>query len=197
MQCPSCGFENMPGQKSCALCASSLVATPEQEGFLPPRAHHRTVAQRLRYWTNADTYASRSRLALARVKLQLGVSRPVVEPEWWHVVLCIIPGVGHALLGRFWLGAIQFLIALLSVFLFASSPDSIAGGLGASVFVMLSVFSVFVFCEHHWLSKAPGIGAWLQRVGLLIAILFVMQLLNYYLGFGLTVFSILRMFGGS
>src|ERR1700690_575411 len=38
MQCPSCGFENMPGSEGCARCGSSMRLTTLVLDVNPPRA---------------------------------------------------------------------------------------------------------------------------------------------------------------
>jgi len=53
MQCPSCGFENMPGREQCAACSTSLSAKSPAESVMPPRAKDRTVGQRIE-WTLAN-----------------------------------------------------------------------------------------------------------------------------------------------
>jgi hypothetical protein len=61
MQCPSCGFENIPGSERCCKCSALLAPDPVRVRIYPPRARDRTWGQRLRYaltgardWAYAD-----------------------------------------------------------------------------------------------------------------------------------------------
>lgn len=47
MQCPKCGFENIPGRDECLVCSSSLAAKPADESVYPARAKDRSLWDRI------------------------------------------------------------------------------------------------------------------------------------------------------
>jgi hypothetical protein len=195
MQCPSCGFENIPGAEQCAACSTALACKGGAQSVLPPRARDRTIRQSIRYRTHADELAPRLKSVFFACSERL-VIHPACEPAWWHVVLCVIPGVGHTIaLGKAAIGAAQLLIACVAVFVAVSLPSTVEGGVAASVVVMLSVFSVFVYVDNFWGPKGKGVGAWALRVVLLLAILACYQMLNYYLGYGSSLFRFFMLVG--
>lgn len=192
MQCRNCGFENMPGIDTCVVCSSSLTSKANAEGVLPPRAKDRKILQRVSYSIGLDSSLLRLRQGLSELKNRQITARSVVEPQWWHVLLCVIPGVGTVLaLGQLASGVIQFLIALFLLYIASVLSGTIIGGLATSTVVSLSIFSVFVFADKYWGSKQKGISAWISRVGMLAAIMAFFYILNYYLGY---FNSLLRLF---
>lgn len=190
MQCPSCGFENIPGREQCAICSTVLTSRARVGNVMPPRAKNRTIGQRIKYATRAEDVQGRAMLFLDILRNSFADRQPVVEPEWWHVILCIIPGVGHWLaLGKLALGAAQLLVALLAMLVVVYLPGSLEGQIAVSIVMSLSVLSVFIYVDKHWGSSEPGANGWIRRIGLLFVILVCYQILNYCVGY---FFSLLR-----
>ncbi|GMU22169.1 MAG: hypothetical protein AMXMBFR13_22570 [Phycisphaerae bacterium] len=109
MQCPSCAFQNLPGQSQCARCGSMLAFA--EVAVCPYRASDRWA--RWRYWR-------RRRREWPR---WLRPMRDVLPSSPTMVVASIVPGLGHMLGGRRRRGGIllaAWLLVLLLWVLFLS-----------------------------------------------------------------------------
>ncbi len=111
MECPSCGFQNMPGIDRCAQCSTSLASRQASESVRPPRARNRTLEQRL-WWAISRVPGLRgiARWAeetstgenAAGVGSADSVYAPSPGPFSWIplracglALLSVIPGFGH------------------------------------------------------------------------------------------------------
>ncbi len=111
MQCPNCGFENIPGQELCARCQGLLdLAGVDVE---PPRRAQRTLGRRLRFWWARVARAERlpisdqSRSALA----SLGAPIRLLAKWMW------LPGMAYFLRGRVVSGLIFLILWLVAIVL--------------------------------------------------------------------------------
>lgn len=112
MQCPNCGFENIPGQELCARCQGLLdLAGVDVE---PPRRAQRTLVRRLRFWWSRLAIAERlpvsdqSRSALASLEDPI---RSLAKWMW-------LPGMAYFLRGRV-ISGLTFLILWLAAIVLA------------------------------------------------------------------------------
>lgn len=120
MQCPSCGFENMPGQQQCVVCSTTLLSGPTRENVLPPRAKNRTLMQRINAssagFLAANSWVNDFRMRRARAG-QNGRLWNWLNPRTLGLILASsIPGFGHAfLLNQRLTGLSIFLASVLSL----------------------------------------------------------------------------------
>jgi hypothetical protein len=98
MQCPSCDFQNMPGNTRCLRCGASLEMATASIGVEPPRASARS--KRLRKWL-----PSSPRIAMRLQRAWEAVPGRALE-EWRRAELpancmprLIVPGWAQAYLG--------------------------------------------------------------------------------------------------
>ncbi len=178
----------MPGVKQCVVCSASLAGEASAEDVTPPRARDRSLRQRPYENTGAGRFVLWLRRDLSRSRLWLALQthwiRPVCTPSWWHVLLCIIPGVGPLLAyGALRLGLAHFLLAACALLVASGSQGTLTANIATSLAVALSVFSVFVFVDKHWGSQEQGTRAWQRRVLLLAIILAAFGIANYFLGY--------------
>ena len=101
MQCPACGFENIPGTKACVRCRAQLVVTEPvaPEELVPPRAGRLKALRRLRYaLTRLIDGLPRNTLG----KLGRFFTGGAVLPGDAIAagLLSIVPGLGHLAGGR-------------------------------------------------------------------------------------------------
>ena len=130
MQCPRCGFENMPGLDTCARC-NSILMIRETISVHPPRAGWmksiRPLGYRINYligWVIPVGVGRRIDRAMERL---LGGTR---DSLW--MLISIIPGLSHLLGGRLWrirwLWPAWFLALFLGLIIFGTVYGSILLG---------------------------------------------------------------------
>ncbi|MHB1455454.1 MAG: S26 family signal peptidase [Armatimonadota bacterium] len=59
MQCPKCGFENIPGREDCLVCSSSMTPEAAEESLYPKRAKDRSLWERITWWLERRNPAPR------------------------------------------------------------------------------------------------------------------------------------------
>ncbi len=143
MQCPSCGFQNMPGVKQCVVCSASLAGEASAEDVTPPRARDRSLRQRLnclfafggRMRSDYSTAAASGRVG-NRLWSCAGAIR--------LVVLSVVPGFSHLfVLGRSAVGMAIFLASAAALVLAAVLYRSPLSNLLVYGVILASAFSVF------------------------------------------------------
>ncbi len=135
MQCGRCAFHNLPGLTVCMKCGSVLTAAAPID-VNPPRAGWTKVFRPVEYHINRWF-----RFALpTRLRQILGHVLPKEFLESFspvHMVLSIIPGLGHLVLGQFskvylilagWLATI-----LAGLFLYGSFTGNLLLGFGIAL----------------------------------------------------------------
>ncbi len=141
MQCPKCGFENIPGRDTCSVCSGDLVASRPAERMYPTRARERSLLERKRWQiTHSSTWE-------AMRAVRRGVGSLIVIPifgfrEIGLSLAAIIPGLGHVLVfHNRRVGASMFfcsMIALLLAIFFYKTPFA--------DILMFSVIALSMFC---------------------------------------------------
>lgn len=180
MQCPNCGFENIPGRTVCGVCSTSLVKPPQRESLMPGRARDRTLGQSIR-WSIERTFrrcvpesSPLTGLLVAVTTVRSLIFRSLA------VVLSAVPGLGFVWSGS-WrsagltaLGAVA--CAVLGFLFFKTRVLDVS----ALVFAALSVMSIVAGME--WAFPPPGdasaqmhrrIGRGLMAVSALTVVLMV------------------------
>lgn len=182
MQCPSCGFENVPGNEQCVVCSASLASGHASESVLPPRAKDRSVRQRLSYALRAGETALWLKGGLSRLRPSFNIDLPVWEVEAWHIVISIVPGVGFILITGRWVPGLAQLaaaaVAVAAAYAFWGTPLATAA---MSIALGLSMFSVFLVADRRWGTSERGPNAAMRRLGMLAVIAACYAILNYYL----------------
>lgn len=105
MQCPNCGFENIPGNEQCVVCSTALPTKHSGESLMPPRARDRTWWQKLTWpiTTSRSWVQTGEDLRRCWEKLGDGWSNAwAASPASWMgmrefglILLSVIPGLGH------------------------------------------------------------------------------------------------------
>ena len=155
MQCPSCGFENIPGRESCAVCSTALAGGRAGESLLPPRGRDRSFWDKLRWsigtsprWMSASGRLRSFRVGMPRAGVNIRASNPVAWlglREMGLLLLSVIPGFGHLYVRReARLGhslSLSALAALGAAVLVYKTPaaDMLVAGV-----IVLSMLSVYV-----------------------------------------------------
>src|ERR1700722_7261938 len=139
MQCPTCGFENMPGNDGCARCGTSLRLSTTTMDVNPPRA-----GKAAKTWRRLGK-------PVMRIQMRRGRGRPAVMdflvrarrrelPAYFRLWRLIVPGWTHFRDGQFKRGRLFFwgdLGSLLAgLVLFRSQLGLVFLGLAAGVHVV-------------------------------------------------------------
>ncbi len=199
MQCPSCGFENIPGRQECGVCAASLVVARGRESVMPPRAKNRTVRQRVRWWLDANIHLG-LRLEAVRCRRDLlrGVFRGSLQDtrarwSWLSLrglglfLISVIPGFGYIFARRDKRTGFRHLLAcalalgLAMALIRTPVADGLVYGvLAASVISMTvaaeSLFPAFISDESRVRMR---LGAALMSISLLMGGYFLLQMAVY------------------
>lgn len=177
MQCPSCGFENMPGVRQCPVCSTSLEAKGKTESLLPPRAKDRTLRQRLSWGLGGSPEPSGMSRWLAGLRA-MTVPRSQFSPWAWltprsfaMIMLSAIPGLGHIyLLNKKRVGRFMLLGSLAAVAVAAVLIRTPICDLLLYCVLSCSMFSMFAATDRlRGGSKHPDerLRAWVG-IGLLV-----------------------------
>src|SRR5277367_4638319 len=141
MQCPSCGFENMPGSEGCGRCGSSLRLSTATLDVNPPRA-----GKNAKFWRRLGRPVVRFQMQFQARKRT--APKPSLIPL--NIMLPLfVPGLvqlrdGHRSRGRFLMGS-YFAFLAIGVIFFGTSWGSIALGLAAAA----HVGSVYDALQEH------------------------------------------------
>jgi len=196
MQCPSCGFQNMPGIDRCALCSTSLAGRKESESVVPPRAKDRTIEQRLRWSVSRipgcsrmirrfeEAFPHRSEEAPAATCPAPSAPFPRLPMRSVGLVLlAVIPGFGHIfVLHRDRQGLAMFALSLVWLGLAAAVYWTLIADLLVFSVIVLSMVSVGVTMDTlRRRSELP-----LQRQDRQIAFVCLMVLATYLGGYATT-----------
>jgi hypothetical protein len=130
MQCPLCGFSNIPGTERCTRCRAQLVATEPAAAadFLPPRAGKLKGFRPLLYAVNRLVVGRKSRL-LARIGRFFDRSGSVPGEAVAATILSVVPGLGHLAVGRRLGALVAFLGWAFTVLITANFYAGVTGGL--------------------------------------------------------------------
>jgi len=111
MNCPSCGFNNMPGTERCARCRAQLtVSAPSSvDDFMPPRAGKLKGLRGGGYWYNriVDLLPNAMPGSLGRFFRGEGT---MTSPARAAMVMSVVPGLGHLFSGRRKGAAVAFVV---------------------------------------------------------------------------------------
>jgi hypothetical protein len=133
MQCPQCGFENLPKNTACTRCRAQLVVDGPvvKTDFEPPRARDWKFLRPLQY----RIFALQDRLPadLARFR-RIFNNEDVLPTDAWAALFCsVIPGLGHLIVGQRRAATVVFcgwiLLLVLGVLLFGSTAGHVFLGL--------------------------------------------------------------------
>ncbi|MBM4032511.1 MAG: hypothetical protein FJ291_12100 [Planctomycetes bacterium] len=130
MECPLCGFANLPGTERCTRCRAQLVATEPSAAadFLPPRAGRLKGLRPLLYAVNRLVVGRKSRL-LARIGRFFDRNGSVPGEAVAATILSVVPGLGHLAIGRRLGALVAFLGWAFTVFITANFYAGVTGGL--------------------------------------------------------------------
>lgn len=107
MQCPKCGFENMPGRQECAVCSAQFASSPKSESVMPPRAKDSSLSERFQWkWSRMRTVAVINDRINAPARFttdRLRYTKNGAQISWswlslrnlWLLLISIIPGFGY------------------------------------------------------------------------------------------------------
>lgn len=154
MQCPSCGFENVPGQRQCVVCSTSLTSGPVGESMLPPRAKNRTVAERIQWSVGGFPGCAAVSRGVARLRvsaishLSLGHWPMLRMRSVRTILVSVVPGFGHLFVLRRRSTGLMMLagsaVSLIIAAILYRTPLAdvlVFGFLGLSMFSVCSVVS--------------------------------------------------------
>lgn len=134
MRCERCKFENIPSQKTCVKCGSTLEIKPTAGDVYPPRmSSWEKPFRNISRWMRRVTIVPEQNIrAFIRPRLE----GPFNKNIWW-LFLSIIPGLGHAAQGRFkqirWYFWVWLILILLGLFFYGSSAGFILLGLAIGI----------------------------------------------------------------
>lgn len=140
MQCPSCAFENIPGQESCGRCGTRLDLRAADINITPPRARKgartlRAIVPRKGFYRMRDELSDAVRNTADRLEHDAFV--PLPDPG--VAVRLLVPGWAQAHQGRAtrgWIFLAAYLaMALIGMLNWGSFLGSMAMGLMFSVHV--------------------------------------------------------------
>lgn len=158
MQCPKCGFENIPGREDCVVCSAGLVARQAAESVHPPRAKDRSIRQRIGWRLQSDRRAAAARRRLNDVRPHvpnLGQvadravhSFDVAIPRFrardvWLMFISVVPGLGYVSVGNGLLGWSILVSAVVSLILAAAAYNTYFADLFVYSVIAMSMFSVW------------------------------------------------------
>lgn len=165
MQCPSCGFENIPGTERCSVCSTALPGKAGGECLIPPRAKDRSAWERMTWSiTTSSSFTGmlrrfqgfRGRLSSIRLR-NPGVAAPWLGfRQMGDILLSAIPGMGHIrVLGDARTGLRMFLGSMAAILIaVATYKTPIADILVFSV-IAASMYSVYAVVDELR-PKRPG-----------------------------------------
>jgi len=130
VQCPACGFENMPNQEACARCRAQLKAaeTLDPKDVRPPRAGILGFVRPAQYVVNRMIDCLPSRMSERLSHLFVG-GETLPGSAAAAIVLSVAPGLGHLLDGRRRAALIAFAAWAVVVALAVNFYAGLAGGL--------------------------------------------------------------------
>jgi len=142
MQCPSCGFENMPGSEGCARCGTSLKLATMTIETVPPRAGK--WARRLRgrlasRWQIQGRDSAKRFNAAARHNL----------PTWSIFFRLVFPGWAHRFTGEPELARRILLGYLAMLAMGIAGYGTFFGDAGIAFAAAIHVGSAFDICLKH------------------------------------------------
>lgn len=134
MKCQRCQFENIPGQKTCIKCGSTLEIEPEAINIYPPRmAGWQRPFRHILRWMRLGRIAPQKNVKL-HVPLWL---KGAFSESLLGLFLSVIPGLAHLIQNRFreirWYFLAWLILLLLGLFLYGSSAGFIFLGLAVGV----------------------------------------------------------------
>lgn len=156
MQCPNCGFENIPGQELCARCQGLLdLAGVDVE---PPRRAQRTLVRRLRFWWARVAIAERLPLSDRSRRALAAMEDPIRSLAKWMW----LPGMAYFLTGRV-ISGLTFLILWLAAIVLAvlqiGSPSAwFLGSLVVSVHATYVTSLIWSSWQHSSLPQRIALG---------------------------------------
>ncbi len=133
MECPICGFSNIPGTERCTRCRAQLVAAEPAAAadFLPPRAGRLKGLRPLLYAVNRFVEGKKLK-ALARIGRFFDRAGSVPGEAVGATILSVVPGLGHVAAGRRLGALVAFLgwavILLLTVNFYAGATGGLLLG---------------------------------------------------------------------
>jgi hypothetical protein len=181
MQCPNCGFENMPGNEGCVRCGTSLKLATMTLDVNPPRAGK--LSKKMR-WATPGFLRPHSlirrvgRQAREEAAETIGRFSPGRRPMVWRSV---IPGWAHLYDGQSIRGH-MFLYAWLAlgglgILLFGSTVGSMALGLAMAVHI-ISIFDLLNRCAV----KRVDVPTWMTSPWTLLLLVFFANAIYLYAG---------------
>lgn len=165
MQCPNCGFENIPGRTVCGVCSTSLVKPPERESVIPDRARDRTLGQSIR-WSIERTFRRRvpEPTDLPHLLPPMQAARQLI-PRCLAVLVSIVPGLGFVWSGSWkpaaWSALGAVVCAVLGVLYFKTRALDLA----ALSIAALSVMSIIACMEWAFPPTGDASARMHRRVG--------------------------------
>ncbi len=147
MECPSCGFQNMPGRTECASCSAALSAGSQLRSVVPPRAKDRSFGQRIQWSLASTPGVVRAGQWIDGLRLRLGMGLGAwawVTPQALCLIIqSVVPGFGHTfMLRRRAAGVGMFAIGLVSLVLAAVLYRTYIADFLAAGVTLLSMVSV-------------------------------------------------------
>ncbi len=193
MQCPSCGFQNLPNLETCARCNSRLAL--DDVSVQPYRAQDRgRLWRRWRHVYERDVQVGR-RLRSLWTRLKAGINYEPIRQlgggvPWWvragWVLASVLPGLGQRLSGRAQLGWYLlggYALALLGLILFLSP----VWWLFLAILVGIHAFAI-VDCLFYKVTYVSRL-----LVGVTGVVAFIALLYGPYAGVGWLINGVVRL----
>lgn len=193
MQCPNCGFENIPGRDECCVCSSALVSKPEPETVFPPRAKNRGLWWQVRWRITTNPVVSaltrrtedmRRRVDERVRSLRINRGTPYGLRETGEILLAAVPGVAHMRLsdkpsyGTWMLLSSAALLGLAAILYRNPLSNILLVGL-----LLMSMYSMcFAFVRLHsqprseWEQFRIWVGAVLFVIGIYLGSYFTLRM---------------------
>lgn len=169
MQCPSCRFENMPGQQRCVRCQSPMALGAVS--VRPPRAADSTLRQRLRWQV-------RRRVPTAWLR-RLADLRDAARRPWAGfptrvLLLGVVPGLPQLLGGRQRLG-----IGLLAGWLCLLLGAALTAGTWLGIWLLTA--GILVHSCSLQLALSPQLRrlSWIPRLAVGVGLFVALRVLVY------------------
>lgn len=158
MQCPSCGFENIPGTERCSVCSTALPGKTSGECLIPPRAKDRSVWERMKWSVTTNS----SYMEVARRFRGFGGSvssiqlrTPRVYAPWLgfremgQILLSAIPGLGHIrVLGDLRTGLWMFFGSMAAILLGAVAYKTPLADILLFSVIAASMYSMYLVVDR-------------------------------------------------
>jgi hypothetical protein len=142
MRCERCKFENIPGQKTCVKCGSTLEIKHATGDIYPPRmSRWKKPFRNISRWMRLGKMVPEQNI---KALFPPRIKKPFNNNIWW-LFLSIVPGLGHLVQGRFkqirWYFLAWSILILLGLFFYGGLTGFILLGLAIGIHTRIALQS--------------------------------------------------------